>query len=79
MQRYGKLFPIRKKEPYKDRQGNWKQTRPHYVKVHGQKVCAITDKYLEETKEETWEDARAKRMQDSVKEKEVVTLPRKKR
>ena len=37
----------------------------------------ITDKPFQETKEERWEDVRAKRLQDSGKYNEVVTPPRK--
>ena len=35
MQRYGKFFPIRQEEPYKDRQGNWKEAWPHYITGNG--------------------------------------------
>ena len=38
VQRYNQFFPIRQEEPYKDRQGNWKQAWPHYVKGNGHQV-----------------------------------------
>ena len=57
---------------------NWKQAWPHYAKGNGRTVCDFTDKPCEEEKEERWKEVRAKKMQDAVKDKEVVTPPRKK-
>ena len=63
---------------YKDRQGIWTQAWPHHVEGNPQRVGAITDTHVVETMEERWEDARAEIMQDSVKDKKVVTPPLKK-
>ena len=41
------------------------------------KVCAITDEPFEETKEERWEDVRARRMQEGATWREVLTPLRK--
>ena len=73
VQRYNKFVPTKQEEPHKDRQGNWKEAWPHYVKSNGQKVCVITERPFEEIKEDS-----AKRLQDGVKDKEVVTPPRQK-
>ena len=69
-----KLFTNKQVEPHKDRQGNWKQAWPHYVKSNGQQACAIADKPFEEAKEDRWEDVRTKkRVQEGVQDREVVT------
>ena len=51
VRRFERFFPKRQDEPYQDKQGKWKQAWPYYVKGHGPKVCAITDKPVEESSE----------------------------
>ena len=41
-------------------------------------MSAITDKPVEDSEEARWEDMKTKRMQDAVKDREVLTPPRKK-
>ena len=53
---FDRFLPIRQDEPYKDRQGNWKQAWPYNVKGNGKHVCHHTDKMVEGTSEESWED-----------------------
>ena len=48
------------------RQGNWKQTWPYYIKVNGKKVCAITDSPSERRNEKSWEEAWANRTELTV-------------
>ena len=60
VRRFDCFFSIKQDKPYQDRQGNWKQAWPHYVKGNEQKVCAITDKFVEEPSEGKWEDGRGK-------------------
>ena len=71
------FFTIKQEEPYKDRQGNWKQVWSHDVEGNGQKVCAITGKLFEETKEHRWQVVRTQRMQKTMKDREVLTPTRK--
>ena len=44
-------FPVTQDEPYKDREANWRQAWLNYVKLNGLKVCAITNKLVEEMEE----------------------------
>ena len=63
------LFPIRQGEPNKDRLGHRRQAS---------KVCAITDKLVEDSEEERWKDVRTNRLQDAAQDREVLAPPRKK-
>ena len=73
----GTKNPI-KPPQHKDRQGIWNQAWPHSFKCNGHKVCAITEKLFEETKEEDRLDkVRGTRMQEGTRDR-VMTPPRKK-
>ena len=70
-------FTSRHDEPYKDKHRYWKQAWPRYLERIGQPLRAITCKPVEESEEETWEHATAKRMQDVAKDVNVLTPSRK--
>ena len=48
VRRFDHIFSTSQDGPCQDRQGNWRQIWPWYVKANGQKVCAITDNLAEE-------------------------------
>ena len=71
VRRFDRFFPLRQDEPGK------KLEAGHEIEGKGQKMCAITDKPFEEASRGMGRREGKKHMQDSVKDKEVVTPPRK--
>ena len=75
VRRYDHIVPIRQGASYKDREGNWKQAWPNCINLNGAKTCA--PQATGDLHDERSEDVRATRMQDAVKDRDVLTLPRK--
>ena len=75
VRRYDKFFPTKQEKSFKDRRGIGASLAT--VKGNWQKGVWNQDKRVEEAKEDRREEARAKRMEDGVKDREVVTPPRK--
>ena len=50
---------------------------PCYMKLNAQKVCAITDKFVDAVDGERWEDMQHKRMHEVAEDREVWTPPTK--
>ena len=71
-------FPTKPGEPYKDKQKNWKQAWPHYARSTGQKHVPSQISQSKRPKKTEREDVRAKRMQERMKDREVLTSPRNK-
>ena len=50
VRRYDDFFPIRQDEPYKEKQGNWKQAWPWLHQAEWVKtMCTISDKFVEDS------------------------------
>ena len=76
VQRYH-IFQVKQEEPFEHRQGNEKQVRSHHVRSNRRKVRATAEGHSKRPKKTDGKMLRQK-MQEGLKDREVVTPPRKK-